>query len=68
MNFISLFLLEIQFNNYPHYKVLSQRLSKIKIDKVELQAKIEWMVARGRQSPKPFLFFTRIQTRKHFRK
>lgn len=66
MNFIAPFLLEIQFNHYPNYKVFTQRLSKLKTDKVEAQGKIEWMVARGRQIPKnPFFFLQEYKPEKN---
>lgn len=65
VNFIAPFLLKMQFNNYPHYKVFTQRLSKVKTDTVESQGKIEWMVARGRQIPKnPFFFLQEYKPEK----
>ncbi len=57
MMFIAPFLSAIQFNNYPHYKVFTQRLSKIESENVNSQGKIEWMIATGRQTPKKPFFF-----------
>lgn len=57
MLFISPLLSEINFNNYPHYKVFLERKAEIKTETVEAQGKIEWMVAQGRHRPKQPFFF-----------
>lgn len=57
MLFISPLLSEIDFNNYPHYKVFLERKAEIKTETVEAQGKIEWMVAQGRHRPKQPFFF-----------
>jgi len=55
--FIGPLLIEAEFNNYPHYKVFSQRKVRLKTEHVDSSGKIEWMVAKGRQIPRnPFFF------------
>lgn len=57
MQFLGPLLVESDFNNYPYYKVFSQRKASIQTEKVESSGKIEWMVAQGRQIPRnPFFF------------
>lgn len=55
--FIGPLLLEVNFNDYPNYKVFSQRFVKFRTEEVQAQGRIEWMVAQGRQYPlHPFFF------------
>ncbi len=63
--FLSLFLGEIDFNNYPHYRIFSQRLFKLETPTVEASGKVEWFVSTGKQIPKkPFFFLQEYKAEK----
>lgn len=55
--FIGPLLATIKFNNFPYYKVFSQRKAVLKTDIVEAQGKIEWLIAQGKKTPKKPFFF-----------
>lgn len=55
--FIGPLLTTIKFNNYPHYKVFSQRKVTLKTETIEAQGKIEWLLAQGKKIPKKPFFF-----------
>lgn len=57
IGFIVPFLFFIDFNNQPYYKVFSQRLLKINTSKLEVQGRVEWLVASGKITPKKPFFF-----------
>lgn len=63
--FIGPLLIEADFNNYPHYKVFSQRKVRLKTNHVDSSGKVEWMVAQGRQIPRnPFFFLHEYKSEK----
>ncbi|TAD97157.1 MAG: hypothetical protein EAZ97_12910, partial [Bacteroidetes bacterium] len=57
MMFIALFLAEFNFNNYPHYKIFTQRYFSLQTEKAEANGKVEWLIATGKQTPKKPFFF-----------
>lgn len=63
--FIGPLLIEADFNNYPHYKVFSQRKVTLKTEQGEASGKVEWMVAQGKQIPRhPFFFLHEYKSEK----
>ena len=65
MHFIGPFLLDIDFNHSPHYRVFSQRLMRLQSETVEAAGMVEWMVATGKQRPKkPFFFLHEYKSEK----
>jgi len=60
--FIAPFLLKFDFYNQPHYRVFSQRFIKLKTATVEDSRRVDWMIAKGKQTPrKPFFFFQKFE-------
>lgn len=65
MMFIAPLLVEINFNNSPHYKVFTRRLFSLKTETVEASGKVEWLVSTGEQIPKkPFFFIQEYKPEK----
>lgn len=61
--FIGPLLIETDLHEYPHYKIFTQRKAIIKTETVEAQGRIEWIIAKGKQTPKhPFFFLLFIFT------
>ena len=66
MLFIAPFLIEIDFNHPPQYRVFTQRLFSFQTDHVEASGKIEWLVSTGKQTPKkPFFFLQEYKPEKN---
>lgn len=57
MMFLAPFLLHFQFDDFPNYRVFTQRMMSIKTKTVESSGRVEWMIATGKQRPKKPFFF-----------
>lgn len=65
MMFLAPFLVWIDFNDPPHYRVFTQRYFSFQSETVEASGKIEWLVSTGKQTPKkPFFFLQEYKPEK----
>ncbi len=66
MMFLAPFLSEFRFNNFPSYRVFTQRQFSIQTAEVEANGRVEWFIATGKQIPKkPFFFLQEYKPEKN---
>ena len=69
MMFLAAFLGEFEFNNAPFYRVFIQRKSSTQmfdIETNEVNERVEWFIATGKQTPKkPFFFLQEYKQEKN---
>ncbi len=65
MLFIAPFLVAVDFNNPPLYRVFTQRAFSFATEEVEAGGRVEWLIATGKQTPKkPFFFLQEYKPEK----